>query len=94
MKVGIIGYGWVGESMHQLFSDAILYDPMKTGWRNEEGCVIVDDKSLINSCDVVFICVPSPLKRNGELDTSIVRDAVKWCTAPLLVIRSFYSLLL
>ena len=79
MDVGIIGYVWVGKAMHKLFSDAVFYDPYAESSFT---------KSRINDCDVAFICVPTPNKKTGMLDTSIVEECVEWCECPLLVIRS------
>lgn len=78
MKVGIVGMGWVGKAMQKLFPDAVVYDPSIYGTTKEN----------INKCDVAFICVPTPNKAEGELDTSIVEEVVSWCECPLLVIRS------
>lgn len=79
-KVGVIGLGWVGKSMLQLFPEAVTYSNGKSG---EKG-----NKEDINKCDVVFICVPTPCVEEGALDTSAVEDAIKWCEADLLVVRS------
>lgn len=46
MIIKIIGYGWVGKAMHQLFPDAII---QKRGENKKRA-------------DVAFICVPTPLK--------------------------------
>lgn len=75
-KVGIIGRGWVGKSMLQLFPDATVYTRH------------IGTKEEINKCDIVFICVPTPVVKEGALDTSAVEDAIKWCDADLLVVRS------
>jgi UDPglucose 6-dehydrogenase len=79
-KVAILGYGWVGKAMKQMFPDAYLYDPALGYGQKDE----------VNQVDVAFICVPTPNLngKEGELDTSIVEDCAKWCTCPLLVIRS------
>lgn len=77
-KVGIVGFGWVGESMHKLFPNATIYD---TGLN-------LGSKEDINTCDITFICVPTPVIEEGKLDISIVDDVVSWCQSPLLVIRS------
>jgi len=78
MKVGIIGLGWVGNSMSKLFPDNYVYDP----------AIGFDDKKRVNQAPVAFICVPTPSIKEGKLDISIVEDIVKWCKCPLLVIRS------
>jgi len=78
MKVGIIGLGWVGNSMAKLFPDNYVYDP-SMGF---------DDKKRVNQAPVAFICVPTPVIKEGKLDTSIVEESIKWCKCPLLVVRS------
>lgn len=62
--------------MRTLFRDAYIYD-VDRGTR--EG---------VNAQDVAFICVPTPCRDEGALDTSIVEEVVAWCTCPLIVIRS------
>jgi len=81
MKVAIIGYGWVGKAMHKLFPDALIHDSVPTFTARFT-------KEDVNECDVAFICVPTPLNKDGSLDTSIVEEVVNWCECSLLVIRS------
>src|SRR3990167_7584606 len=77
MNVAIIGaLGWVGRAMIELFPNACLYD--KTLGRKEE----------VNYQDVAFVCVPTDLKGDNTLDTSIVEEVISWCECPLIVIRS------
>lgn len=78
MKVGIVGYGHVGQAMHKLFTQAIIYDKYKKIGSIDE----------INTCDTVFICVPTPSNNIGACDTSIVEEIISWCTCHLLIIRS------
>ena len=78
MKVAIIGYGWVGKSMHKLFPDAYIYDI------NIPGC----QKSIVNECDVAFVGVPTPNNGEDRVDSSIVEEVVSWCESDLIVIRS------
>jgi UDPglucose 6-dehydrogenase len=75
-KVAIIGYGWVGKAMHRLFPDAYIYD-IDRGSRTET-----------NSCDVAFVCVPTPCLNEGVLDTTIIDEVMEWCACPMIVIRS------
>lgn len=97
MKVGIIGNGWVGKAMQDLFPNSVTYVRDITSVP-QEGVLshrFTNVKTIINQCDVVFICVPTPNRmglgdRNGEgkLDTSAVEECIAWCEAPLLVVRS------
>jgi UDPglucose 6-dehydrogenase len=75
-NITIIGHGWVGKSVHNLFPDAYIYDPPQGG------------KQRANQGEVAFICVPTPSIGEGKLDTSIVEECVSWCQCPLIVIRS------
>jgi UDP-glucose 6-dehydrogenase len=84
MKITVIGNGWVGKSMMELFPDAYMYS---------HG---IGTQEEANKGDVAFICVPSPNKYKvpgqivgeAELDTSIVEEVVAWCKCPLLIMRS------
>lgn len=75
-KITIIGHGWVGKSVHNLFPDAYVYN-RKSGSKNKA-----------NEADIAFICVPTPTVDKGKLDTSIVEECVAWCECPLIVVRS------
>jgi len=59
-----------------------VYDPAK---RN---LTAHGDKADVNSCDLAFICVPTPSGEDGRLDTSMVEDVLSWLSVPLVVIRS------
>lgn len=92
MQIGIIGYGWVGKAIHKLFPDAVIYDknfPTYTTWENKDGKAIKNPITMreINRCDIIFICVPTPLKK-GKLDCSIVEEVVSECKSRLIIIRS------
>ena len=66
-KIGIIGNGYVGEAQSFVFSSvAKVYvydiDPLKSLNSLEE----------VHNCDFVFVCVPTPMFRDGKQDFSIV----------------------
>jgi UDPglucose 6-dehydrogenase len=80
-KVGVVGAGVVGNAMRKLCGpETVMYDPHVTEW--------ADNRDAINTCDVVFVCVPTPMADDGTCDTSIVAQAVAWIEAPLIIIRS------
>lgn len=92
-KVAIIGNGWVGKGMLDLFPDAIVY--VRNVTRGVEikykDTQFTDSKEEINKCDIAFICVPTPNcdnAREGHLDTSAVEECIAWCECPVIVIRS------
>ena len=74
-SVKIYGYGWVGKSMHRLFPDAIIHDPMLGMVANE-------------TVDIAFVCVPTPNPKQSKLDTSIVEQVVKAAKEKFIIIRS------
>ena len=78
MQVGIIGLGHVGTAMHNLFKEAFVYDKFKN-------IGTMDD---INNCDAAFICVPTPMNKNGSCDTTAVDEVLSWCNCKVLIIRS------
>lgn len=106
MKVAVIGNGWVGQAMQELFPRSVTY--LRNYQENLRGHKIVEDvnytedKDVINEADIAFICVPTPNHehpmqhggqklipdREGDLDTSAVEEAIAWCEASILVIRS------
>lgn len=78
--IGIVGYGFVGRSMHQLFGDERVVT-LDAGATDEQ-------KAAINACDVVFISVPTPVGAGGMCDTAIVEECISWIEAPQIVCRS------
>jgi len=83
-RVGIIGNGFVGESIAFAFSpvsDVKIYDidPLKSTHTLDE----------VNNSDFVFVCVPTPMKEGGEQDISYVESVFKNCTPnPIYILKS------
>lgn len=83
-KVGIIGNGFVGESQAFAFSpttDLKIYDvdPLKSTHTRKE----------IDECDFVFVCVPTPMKKDGTQDLSFIDKVFKDAkTGPTYIIKS------
>lgn len=80
MKIGIVGYGYVGKGIDVIFP-------------NVEKCIadpIFDSsvKDLPNDCNVVFVCVPTPEGKDGTIDSSIVERVVDEIECDLIVIKS------
>lgn len=77
MKVGIIGYGWIGKATQKLFPDAQVYDKYIEGYTKP-----------LEDCDIAFLAVPTPWNQGDGLDCSAVEDAIATCGANFIVIRS------
>jgi UDPglucose 6-dehydrogenase len=71
MRVGIIGFGFVGNAIYSSYKDKVE-------------CVIKDELkgyqcsySELKQCDAIFVCVPSPEQTNGECDSSILQSVIE-----------------
>lgn len=76
MKIGIVGYGWVGKATYRLFPDAIIYDKHLKGYQQP-----------LPICDIIFVAVPTPFV-GASLDCSQVEDVIATCNSNLIVLRS------
>jgi UDP-glucose 6-dehydrogenase len=79
MKVGIMGYGWVGKATHLLFPTAEIHDKHLEQYQQP-----------LPLCDIAFLAVPTPWD-GVKLDCSRVEDAIANCTTELIVLRSATS---
>ena len=83
-KVGVIGNGFVGESQAFAFSpttDLRIYDidPSKATHTKEE----------LDKCDFIFVCVPTPMKKDGSQDTSFIEKVFEEAVeGPIYIIKS------
>ena len=83
-KVGVIGNGFVGESQAFAFSpttDLRIYDidPNKSTHTKEE----------LDECDFIFVCVPTPMKKDGSQDISYIEKVFEEAVeGPIYIIKS------
>lgn len=73
MNVGIVGVGFVGNAVLQTsrrFFNTLTFDtdPEKSD------CATLHE--LVERTDLIFVCVPTPMRANGTCNTNIVRDVV------------------
>lgn len=71
--VGLIGQGFVGSSMKAYFSrklTVLTYDKYKS--ENSSSTL----EELVKGSDVIFVCVPTPMRKTGECYTGIVEDVL------------------
>lgn len=74
-KIGIVGYGFVGQAVAYGFSNAELhiYDKFKEGFETPE--------EVVNNAEFIFICLPTPIKSDESgIDLKIVEDSIKLIT--------------
>ena len=72
MNIGIIGQGFVGNAVFQKFKSffkVYTYDLKK------ELCNSSFDE-LVQKCRVIFICLPTPMNKDGSCDSSLVKEVL------------------
>ena len=83
-KVGIIGNGFVGEAIAFAFSpttDLRVYDinPLKS----------THTKKQVDECDFIFVCVPTPMRKDGSQDLSYIEKVFDSAVSgPIYIIKS------
>jgi UDPglucose 6-dehydrogenase len=86
MKVGIVGYGVVGKALAKLFgyeagSDTCVYDKYARRLSDAKS------RAAIQTCDLVFVAVPTPKSADGSADLSAVEQVVGW-VEPAMCLKS------
>lgn len=69
--VGVVGYGYVGTAVEHFFSRActvLVHDKAKPELRS------LGD--LVSNCEVIFVCVPTPMRNDGSCYTGIVEEVI------------------
>ena len=93
MKIGIVGQGFVGSAIREglkNFYEVLTYDidESKCNSTHEDVC---------NNSEIIFVCIPTPMRRDGSCDTRLLETVVmgieKTCSyrgkdAPVLVVKS------
>tara|TARA_Y100000766_G_C18786514_1_gene546009 strand:+ start:63 stop:914 length:852 start_codon:yes stop_codon:yes gene_type:complete len=84
IKVGVIGNGFVGEAISFAFSsiaEMFIFDIDPTRSLN--------DIESVHNCDFVFVCVPTPMYKDGSQDLSYVKSSFEKATdKPVYVLKS------
>ena len=71
MKVGIIGYGFVGKALHSGLKNSVeifRIDPLLGNH--------VDDLKAFGP-NIIFICVPTPMNDNNTQDLNILKEVIE-----------------
>jgi len=100
MKLGIVGQGFVGLALKAGFEKHYEIETYDKFIESKSTCDLAD---MVAECEVIFVCVPTPMNLNGSCHTDIVEDVVKeinkWSYAywgnidrkPTIVIKSTVS---
>lgn len=71
MEIGVIGQGFVGNALYQKFKN---YYDIKTYDLDESKCN--SSKQEVLDCEIVFVCLPTPMNTDGSCHTGIVESAI------------------
>jgi UDPglucose 6-dehydrogenase len=86
MNIGIIGLGYVGTAIKGGFQqhyEIFTYDKYD---ENKSTCELHE---LVTECKVIFVCVPTPMNKDGSCHTNIVEEVVSEINEIVLETESF-----
>jgi UDPglucose 6-dehydrogenase len=76
MKIGILGQGYVGTAIkigfQQYDSDINYFDKF-----HQKKSSVPSLEKLVECSDIIFVCLPTPMKKTGECDASIVKKEIE-----------------
>ena len=71
--IGIVGQGFVGKSMKSGLEK--YYKTNTFDLNGDCSCGSLDE--LVEKSNIIFVCVPTPMKKDGSCDTSVVESVVR-----------------
>ncbi len=72
--IGVVGQGYVGSAISthfKSFFEIITFDKYLISKSSENSLKELSEKS-----DIIFVCVPTPMQKNGKCDISIVKQVI------------------
>ena len=94
MRIGIIGQGFVGTAVKEGLKDYHTINTYDLD-KSKSTCDYVHE--LIDKSNYIFVCLPTPMKKDGSCDTSIVEKVVseldnlallRQCSNRVVIIKS------
>ena len=73
MTIGIIGMGYVGTALKESFKS---YHEIETYDLDDSLSSCDSINTLISKAQIIFLCVPTPMNKNGSCDLSIVEGII------------------
>ena len=91
-NIGIIGQGFVGSAIHEGLKG---FHTVRTFDIQEALCNSTHEE-VCHESDIIFVCIPTPMRRSGECDTRLLESVIKKieeaCVdcdhSPILIIKS------
>jgi UDPglucose 6-dehydrogenase len=84
MNIGIIGQGFVGSAIREglkNFYEIKAFDIDSSKCWNITNPDSVDE--VVSFCDIIFVCVPTPMRKDGSCDTRVLESALNTAYASL-----------
>jgi UDPglucose 6-dehydrogenase len=75
VNIGIIGLGYVGTALEHVFKKNNSVHIVETFDINKP-CSINSTAKLVNKSEIIFLCLPTPMKKDGSCDISIVQEVI------------------
>ena len=91
-KIGIIGQGYVGSAIKNGFEEYFTVNTFDKFLDQKSTCNTL--KSLVDNSDLIFICLPTPMNKDGSCHLNILEDvlseinALKYIDKKTFVIKS------
>ena len=94
MKVGIVGQGFVGTAVKEGLKD---YHTIDTFDLDKSKSTCEDLAEIIDKTNYIFVCLPTPMRKDGSCDISIVEKViseldnlalVRQCSNRIVIIKS------
>ena len=73
MNIGIVGQGFVGSAIREGLKD---FYKVRTYDIDKSKCNSTHEKVCVLS-DIIFVCIPTPMRKSGECDTRLLEGVVK-----------------
>ena len=88
--IGIVGQGFVGGSINEGMKEHYTIETYDKFVKSKSTCNSIAE--LTDKCIIMFVCLPTPMKKTGECDTSIIEnvlDEIDECgNGNLVIIKS------
>ena len=73
-SIGIIGQGFVGTAINEGMRHAFIIETYDKYLDDRSTCESVED--IVDKCDIIFVCLPTPMRKDGSCDIRIVEDVI------------------
>ena len=72
-NIGIVGLGYVGKAVEAYFKSFFNLNTFDTNV--DSSCSSLDQ--LVSLSEIIFICLPTPMRKNGSTDLRIIDSVIK-----------------